>query len=127
MFKKCVPSCFIGFHRCYVSLGYALVVRFLAVVLNRRFTKDDVATVTMVKSSTQRGARRNVEETYPACEPYIDDLLPRGEIEEGKWCAEAHCWACVEPSIHLRAPIPLPCVAVRELFLAAKIELISSS
>jgi PUA domain protein len=46
----------------------------------KKFTqKENVSTMTQLKSSVQREVRKGVLEQYPSLEPYIDDILPKKE------------------------------------------------
>jgi malignant T-cell-amplified sequence len=50
----------------------------------RRYSLDDVASMTMLKSSIQRGIKSQVAENFPLLEPVVDELIPKGEMQEAK-------------------------------------------
>ena len=45
---------------------------------------SDVSSVTAVKSSVVRGIKRSIVEMYPSIEPYIEDIVPKDGVKEGK-------------------------------------------
>ena len=50
----------------------------------RKYSLDDVATMTKLKSSKQRELKRTTAESFPLLEPIVDELLPKGVMQEAK-------------------------------------------
>ena len=51
----------------------------------KRFTvADDVSTMTSIKTSAIRAIKTSVVSAYPSMEPYIDDIVPKKDVLEGK-------------------------------------------
>lgn len=49
-----------------------------------RFELEDVSAQSKVKSSTQRAIKRKVSEQYEPLEPYLDDIVPKGALQEAR-------------------------------------------
>ena len=67
-----------AFHTC-VSLSLCFFVS-----LSIRFELEDVSAQSKVKSSTQRAIKRKVAEQYEPLEPYLDDIIPKGTLQEAR-------------------------------------------
>eukprot|EP01138_Halocafeteria_seosinensis_P005360 gb/GECG01005479.1/.p1 GENE.gb/GECG01005479.1/~~gb/GECG01005479.1/.p1 ORF type:complete len:147 (+),score=12.55 gb/GECG01005479.1/:1-441(+) len=50
----------------------------------RKFDLEDVSAQSKVKSSTQRGIKRRVADQYEPLEPYLDDIIPKGTLQEAR-------------------------------------------
>ena len=45
---------------------------------------EEISSVTALKSSVVRGIKRSIVEMYPSMEPYIEDVIPKDGVKEGK-------------------------------------------
>ena len=45
---------------------------------------SEISSVTALKSSVVRGIKRSIVEMYPTLEPYIEDIIPKDGVKEGK-------------------------------------------
>lgn len=50
----------------------------------KSFDVSEVSSVTALKSSVVRSIKRSVVEMYPSIEPYIEDIIPKDGVKEGK-------------------------------------------